>query len=74
MPLVMINDAIINSEGGDNLNAPTNSADRVMIRLPGGMRPMLQERAKDSHRSLTGEIVMLIERGLAAEKAASERP
>jgi plasmid stability protein len=56
------------------LSASAQGKDRVMIRLPDGMRPMLHERAKASHRSLNGEIVMLIERGLAAEKkTASEQ-
>lgn len=50
--------------------APSRTQDRVMIRLPDNMRPLLKERAKAGYRSLNGEIVMLIERGLAAEAAS----
>jgi len=35
------------------------------------MKPMLQARAKAGYRSFNAEIVSLVERGLAAEKAAS---
>lgn len=49
--------------------APSRTQDRVMIRLPDNMRPLLKERARAGYRSLNGEIVMLIERGLAAETA-----
>lgn len=48
------------------------SGDKAMIRLPPGMHGRLKERAKASYRTLNGEIVMLIEKGLAAEKTASE--
>lgn len=52
---------------------PSRVADRVMIRLPDGMHAKLKERAKSAYRSVNGEIVMLIERGMAAEtKTASE--
>lgn len=42
-----------------------------MIRLPDGMKAVLQDRAKAGYRSVNAEIVSLIERGIAAEKAVS---
>lgn len=42
-----------------------------MIRLPDGLRPLLRRRAQGSYRTMNAEIVMLIERGLAAENVAS---
>lgn len=49
---------------------PSESADRVLIRLPDGMKDILAERAKAAHRSMGREALVLIERGLAAEKMA----
>lgn len=51
--------------------APSREQDRVMIRLPDGLRPLLRRRAQGSYRTMNAEIVMLIERGLAAENVAS---
>lgn len=51
--------------------SPSQRLDRVMIRLPDGMRPMLKDRAKAGYRSLNAEIVSLIERGIAAEKTTT---
>ena len=47
-------------------------ADRVMIRLPDGMKALLAARAKAQHRSLSSEALALIERGIAAETASSQ--
>ncbi|WP_157089068.1 hypothetical protein [Novosphingobium capsulatum] len=44
---------------------------RVMVNLPGDIGDMLRRRAKENYRSTSAETVMLIERGLAAEKLAS---
>lgn len=44
---------------------------RVLVNLPGGLGNLIRERAKASYRPIAMETVMLIERGLAAEKAAS---
>lgn len=49
------------------------TADRVLVSLPGPLGRMIRERAKASYRSASNEAVMLIESGLAAEKAASEQ-
>lgn len=46
-------------------------SDRVLVGLPGSLGNMLRDRAKASYRSVSSETVMLIERGLAAEKSAS---
>lgn len=53
------------------MSSPAHNLDKVMIRLPDGMRAKLKERATNSYRTLNGEIVMLIERGLAAEAASA---
>lgn len=45
--------------------------DRVILRMPDGMKWMLKERAVRNRRALNGELLLLIESGLAAEKAAS---
>lgn len=42
-----------------------------MVNLPAGIGSLLRERAKASYRTTSAETVMLIERGLAAEKTAS---
>lgn len=46
-------------------------ADRVLVGIPGPLGRELRQRAKLGYRSLSNEVTMLIERGLAAEKAAS---
>lgn len=44
---------------------------RVMVNLPAEIGNKLKLRAKENYRSVSQETVMLIERGIAAEKAAS---
>lgn len=44
-------------------------ADRILIRLPDGMRDDLKALAKSKHRTMTGQVVAILESGLAAEKA-----
>ena len=39
-------------------------ADKFIIRFPDGMRDMIRERAAANRRTMTGEILVLIERGL----------
>lgn len=50
---------------------PVREWDRVIIRLPDGMKSDLEDRAAENCRPLNGEVVYLIKRGLAAEKMAS---
>ena len=50
---------------------PSQAADRVLIRLPHGMKAVLSARAKAEHRSVGKEALVLIERGLAAEKTTT---
>jgi hypothetical protein len=66
----MRNDAILNSRRFA-VDPPVSKLDRIMIRLPDGMRPLLERRAHENRRSMSSETVCLIERGLAAEKMAS---
>ena len=51
---------------------PSQIADKVLVRLPVGMKALLVERTKESHRSLGREALVLMERGLAAEAASSQ--
>lgn len=50
---------------------PAKQAGRVLVNLPASVGNMLRDRAKANYRSTSAETVMLIERGLAAEKTAS---
>lgn len=49
----------------------SHADDQMKIRMPTGMRGVLKERAQRNRRSMNAEAVLLIERGLAAEKTAS---
>ncbi len=53
------------------MTAPSRTADKIMLRLPDGLRDELKQMARDGYRTMNGQVIMLIERGLAAEKAAS---
>jgi plasmid stability protein len=44
--------------------APSDKADKIIIRLPDGMRERLQLRAAAGGRSMTAEVVDMLERGL----------
>lgn len=48
-------------------------ADRLLLRLPNGMRDELKALAVRRRRSTNGQVVAMLESGLAAEKTASER-
>lgn len=44
---------------------------RVMVRMPDEIRQNITARAAQNRRSVSSELLVLIESGLAAEKAAS---
>lgn len=46
-------------------------SDRIIVRLPDGLRPELKELARVNHRTMNGQVVAMLESGLAAEKTAS---
>jgi hypothetical protein len=48
--------------------APSRELDKVIVRLPNGMRPALAAQAAANHRSVNGEIVYILERALRAGK------
>lgn len=50
---------------------PAKEAGRVLVSVPTAVGNLLRARAKENYRSISNEAAMLIERGLAAEKAAS---
>lgn len=50
------------------------NSDQVLVRLPTGMRNKLKELAKARHRSMTGQIAVMLEDAIAAEKSASGQP
>lgn len=43
---------------------PSRTADRIIIRLPDGMRERLHARAEANGRSMTAEVVAMLENGL----------
>lgn len=45
--------------------------ERIQIRVPGGTRAVLYERARSNRRTIGQEAAYLIEKGLETEKAAS---
>ena len=49
----------------------SRESDRVIVRLPDGMRDELKEMARARHRSMTGQIAAMLESAIAAEKTAS---
>lgn len=55
------------------MGRPAINLPRVQVRMTEEMRNKLQERAIDGYRSMNAEIISLIERGLAAEKTASNQ-
>jgi hypothetical protein len=56
------------------MNAASRKADQFIVRLPDGLRDELKTLARARHRSMNGQVVVMIERGLAAEKAALGQP
>lgn len=51
------------------MGRPAQTLPRVQVRMTEEMRSLLYSRATDGYRSVNAEIISLIERGLAAEKA-----
>ena len=46
---------------------PSRTADRIIIRLPDGMRDRLHARAEANGRSLTAEVVDMLERAMGSD-------
>lgn len=53
------------------MNIEPQAAGKVLVRMPPARHDELKARASASYRSLNGEILMLIDKGIAAEKSAS---
>lgn len=47
-------------------SAPSRHLDKIMVRLPDGMRPKLSQLARSNHRSVNAEVVYHLEKVLAA--------
>ncbi len=43
---------------------PSRDLDKVMVRMPDGMRAAIQQRARSERRSANAEIVLMLERAL----------
>lgn len=54
-------------------NAPSREADKVMLRLPDGMRPWIAEQAKKNFRSSNGQIVWMLQQMMDQIRAGSSR-
>jgi hypothetical protein len=50
---------------------PVREWDRVIVRLPDGMKAELEEQAALNCRPLNGEIVFLLRQGIATKKASN---
>jgi plasmid stability protein len=53
------------------MGRPAQPLPKMQIRMTEEMKSLLQGRAASGFRSVNAEVIALIERGLAAEKAAS---
>lgn len=51
--------------------SPSRFADKVMVRMPDGMRAEIQRRAARERRSANAEIVLILERALSSATAAT---
>lgn len=51
---------------------PSDQADKVLVRMPDGMRDRLKEVAKANNRTLNAEIVARLERSFTAEKEVEQ--
>ncbi len=51
---------------------PSDQADKVLVRMPDGMRDRLKEVAKSNNRTLNAEIVARLERSFTADKDVEE--
>jgi len=50
---------------------PVRQWDRMILRLPEGIKSQVEDVAADNCTSLNGQLVQFIKSGIAAEKAAS---
>lgn len=50
---------------------PSQSADKLMLRFPDGMRPRLKAIAAMNRRSMNAEIILMLERALSSANAAT---
>jgi len=55
------------------VSKPIREWDRVLVRMPDGMKHELEDRAAENCRPLNGELLFLIKRGMAAETASEPR-
>jgi len=53
--------------------APSDIADKFMLRLPEGMRDQIAEAAKENHRSMNSEIVARLEASLNMDMPIYQR-
>ena len=51
---------------------PSDQADKVLVRMPDGMRDRLKEVAKANNRTLNAEIVARLERSFTADKEVEQ--
>ncbi|MCD2163822.1 Arc family DNA-binding protein [Comamonas koreensis] len=56
----------------DKQGYPSDLADKVLVRMPEGMRDKLKAAAKDNSRTMNAEIVDRLERSLERDRYASE--
>lgn len=52
-------------------NYPSRSLDRIIIRLPDGMRSQLKDLARRNRRSVNAEVVTILEGKLSETETAS---
>lgn len=52
---------------------PSDRADKILLRLPEGMRDVIATAARDNKRSMSAEVVKRLEFAFAAEKEIQER-
>jgi len=49
---------------------PSDRADKLLLRLPDGLRPIIKERAAIHRRSMNSEVIVLLEAAIAMESKA----
>lgn len=52
-------------------NYPSRSLDRIIVRLPDGMRSQLKDLARRNRRSVNAEVVTILEGKLSETETAS---
>ena len=50
-------------------DAPSQTQDKFIVRLPDGMREAIRQRAEAAGRSMNAEVIVALERHLAGEPA-----